>query len=329
MYMPDFSVSYLGIPMKNPLIVASSKLTAALDQVKQCEDAGAGGVVLKSLFEEQIISDAGSMLNELDRSVHAEAYDYANVMSEEYYLDSYLKLVEDAKAQVDIPVIASLNCVSAGKWLDYAKNFQTVGADALELNVFVIPADAKRSGADHEQLYIDIAREITKRVDLPVSMKIGPHFSGLAHIMHILQDEGVKGLVLFNRFYRPDIDVEKMKIIPAKIFSVPQEMSLILQWIALMSGELKCDLSATTGVSDSNAVVKQLLAGAKTVQLCSTLYQNGLDYMKTMLKGLESWMERHGYAHVEEFRGMLCQEKSENPEAYERSQYIKALVGIM
>ncbi len=327
--MPDFSVSYLGIPLQNPLVAASSKLTATLDGVKQCEDAGAGAVVLKSLFEEQIISDAGSMLGNLDSSVHAEAYDYTSVMSEEYVLDSYLKLVEDAKAQLDIPVIASLNCVSAGKWLDYAANFQTVGADALELNVFVIPADAKRTGADHEKIYIDIAREITKRVDLPVSMKIGPHFSGLAHIMHTLQDEGMKGLVLFNRFYRPDIDIEAMKLVPAKIFSVPQEMSLILQWIALMSGELDCDLSATTGVTDSNAVVKQLLAGAKTVQLCSTLFQNGVGYIKTIRKGLGSWMERHGYAHVEEFRGMLCQEKSDNPEAYERSQYIKALVGIM
>jgi dihydroorotate dehydrogenase (fumarate) len=327
--MPDFSVSYLGIPLQNPLVAASSKLTATLDGVKQCEDAGAGAVVLKSLFEEQIVSDAGSMLGNLDSSVHAEAHDYAAVMSEEYALDSYLKLVEDAKAQLDIPVIASLNCVSAGKWLDYAANFQTVGADALELNVFVIPAEAKRTGADHEKIYIDIAREITKRVGLPVSMKIGPHFSGLAHIMHTLQDEGMKGLVLFNRFYRPDIDIEAMKLVPAKIFSVPQEMSLILQWVALMSGELDCDLSATTGVTDSNAVVKQLLAGAKTVQLCSTLFQNGVGYIKTIRKGLGSWMERHGYAHVEEFRGMLCQEKSDNPEAYERSQYIKALVGIM
>jgi dihydroorotate dehydrogenase (fumarate) len=327
--MPDFSVSYLGIPLQNPLVAASSKLTATLDLVKQCEDAGAGAVVLKSLFEEQIISDAGAILNELDSSVHAEAFDYANVMSEEYVLDSYLKLVEDAKGALDIPVIASLNCVSAGKWLDYAKNFQTVGADALELNVFVIPAEAKRTGADHEKIYVDIAREITKRIDLPVSMKIGPHFSGLAHMMHTLQDEGMKGLVLFNRFYRPDIDIESMKLVPAKIFSVPQEMSLILQWVALMSGELDCDLSATTGVTDSNAVIKQLLAGAKTAQLCSTLFQNGIEYIKTIQQGLGSWMDRHGYSHVEEFRGMLCQEKSDNPEAYERSQYIKALVGIM
>ena len=326
--MPDFSVSYLGIPLKNPLIVASSKLTGALDQVKQCEDAGAGAVVLKSLFEEQIISDAGSMLSELDSSIHAEAYDYANVMSEEYYLDSYLKLVEDAKRQLNIPVIASLNCVTAGKWLDYAKNFETVGADALELNVFVIPADAHRSGTDHEKIYLDIAREITKRIDMPVSMKIGPHFSGLSHMMHMLEDEGMKGLVLFNRFYRPDIDIEAMKLVPANILSVPQEMALILQWIALMSGELKCDLSATTGVSDGDSVVKQLLAGAKTVQLCSTLYKNGLEYIEKMLAGLGDWMERHSYEHIEEFRGLLCQEKSENPEAYERSQYIKAIVGI-
>lgn len=327
--MPDLSVRYLGIPLKNPLLVASSKLTATIDSLKQCEDAGAGAVVLKSLFEEQIISDAGSMLSELDSSVHAEAYDYSNVMSEEYYLDSYLKLVEDAKKQLDIPVIASLNCVTAGKWLDYAKNFQTVGADALELNVFLIPADAKKSGPELEKVYLDIADEITKRVNIPVSMKIGPHFSGLSRMMHNLHDAGMRGLVLFNRFYRPDIDIEKMKLIPAKIFSVPQEMSLILQWIALMSGELECDLSATTGIMDSNAVVKQLLAGAKTVQLCTTLFHNGIDYLRTISSGLESWMNRHNFAKLNDFQGMLCQEKSDNPEAYERSQYIKAIVGIM
>lgn len=327
--MPDLSVSYLGIPLNNPVLVASSKLTSTIDSIKQCEDAGAGGVVLKSLFEEQIISDAGSMLDELDNTVHAEAYDYSNVMSEEYYLDEYLKLVEDAKAKVDIPVIASLNCVTAGKWIDYAKNFETVGADALELNVFIIPADAKKDGRDIEQIYVDIARKIRDKVDLPVSMKIGPHFSGLARMMHVLQDEGMKGLVLFNRFYKPDIDVEGIKIIPAKIFSAPQEMALVLQWIALMAGELECDLSATTGISDSNAVVKQLLAGAKTVQLCTTLFQNGIEYIKTIKIGLESWMNRHGYESVKDFHGILCQEKSENPEAYERSQYIKALVGIM
>ncbi len=326
--MPDFSVTYLGIPLENPLLVASSKLTSTLDSIKKCEDAGAGGVVLKSLFEEQIISDAGSMLEELDNTMHAEAYDYAHVMSEEYYLDSYLKLVEDAKKHVDIPVIASLNCVTAGKWIDYAKDFQTVGADALELNVFIIPADARITGPELEQIYVDITKKITKKVDLPVSMKIGPHFSGLANLMHVLQDDGLKGLVLFNRFYKPDIDVEQLRLVPAKIFSAPQEMALVLQWVALMAGELDCDLSATTGVYDSNSVVKQLLAGAKTVQLCTTLMQNGIDYIKTILTGLANWMERHQFTSIEDFHGMLCQEKSEKPEAYERSQYIKALVGI-
>jgi dihydroorotate dehydrogenase (fumarate) len=326
--MADLSTKYMGIRFKNPIVVASSKLTSTIDGIKQCEDAGAGGVVLKSLFEEQIISDAGNMLGALDVNVHAEAYDYTNVMSEEYYLDSYLKLVEDAKKSLSIPVIASLNCITAGKWIDYAKNFETVGADALELNVFVIPADAKKTGQEIEKIYTEIARKITKVVSMPVAMKIGPHFSGMANFMHTLAAEGMKALVLFNRFYRPDIDVEKLKLVPANIFSAPQEMSMVLQWIALMSGELSCDLAATTGIHDSNGVIKQLLAGAKVAQLCSVLFNNGVEYIGTIMKGIESWMERHNYTTIDQFSGILCQEKSGHPEAYERSQYIKALVGI-
>lgn len=326
--MADFSTEYMGIKLKNPIVVASSKLTSAIDGIRRCEDAGAGGVVLKSLFEEQIISDSGNMLNALDVNVHAEAYDYSNVMSEEYYLDSYLKLVEDAKKSLSIPVIASLNCITAGKWIDYAKNFETVGADALELNVFVIPADAKKTGEEIEKVYTEIARKITKVVSIPVAMKIGPHFSGMANFMYTLAAEGMKALVLFNRFYRPDIDVEKLKLVPANVLSAPQEMSLILQWVALMSGELPCDLAATTGIHDSNGVIKQILAGAKIAQLCSVLYNSGVEYIGTILKGIENWMERHDYTSLDQFRGILCQEKSEHPEAYERSQYIKALVGV-
>lgn len=326
--MADLSTKYLGLTLKNPLIVASSKLTSTLDSLKKCEDAGAGAVVLKSLFEEQIVSDSGRMLENLNAQVHAEAYDYTRVMSEEYYLDEYLKLVEEAKKSLQIPVIASLNCISAGKWIDYAGDFDRIGADALELNVFIMPADSTKDGRSIESTYLDIAKKIKRKVTLPIAMKIGPHFSGLSAMMHALCGEGIDGLVLFNRFYRPDIDVENLELISAKVFSSPEEIALPLQWIALMSGELACDLSATTGIHDSNGVVKQLLAGAKTTQLCSTLYGHGIGFMRTVLSGLENWMNRHNFSTIGEFNGMLCQERSEHPEAYERSQYIKAIVGI-
>ena len=326
--MADLSTNYLGLQLKNPLVVGSSKLTSTLDHVKKCEDAGAGAVVLKSLFEEQIVSDSGKMMDALDVSVHAEAYDYSSVMSEEFYLDGYLKLVEDAKKSLDIPVIASLNCVSAGKWLDYASSFESVNADALELNVFIMPADAHKTVNDIESVYIDIAKKITRKIQLPVAMKIGSHFTALSHMMHQLENEGIRGLVLFNRFYRPDIDIEKLELKPSMIFSTPEEFALSLQWVALMSGELECDLAASTGIHDGSTVIKQLLAGAKCTQLCSSLYKNGLEHMQTLLKELEEWMDGKNYKSIKDFNGILCQEKSENPESYERSQFIRAVVGI-
>lgn len=326
--MNNLETTYLGLKLKNPVLVASSKLTSNPEKLKRCEQAGAGAVVLKSLFEEQIVTDAGSLTDNLDPTVHAEAWDYSRIMSEEYVLDNYLALVEEAKQALSIPVIASLNCVTAGKWIDYARRFEQAGADALELNVFIMPADAARTSTDIESIYFDILRKIKKKVSLPIALKIGPHFSGLAHFLAELAEEGTDGLVLFNRFYKPDIDIESEKLVHANALSMPQEMTLPLQWIALMSGELDCDISATTGIHDAEGVVKQLLAGAKTVQLCSVLLKNGVDHLSVVLSGLEKWMKRHNYSTVDDFRGTLCQESSDNPLAYERSQYIKAIVGI-
>ena len=326
--MNNLETTYLGLELKNPVLVASSKLTSNLEKLKECEQAGAGAVVLKSLFEEQIVTEAGSETENLDPTIHAEAWDYSRIMSEEYVLDNYLKLVEEAKQALSIPVIASLNCVTAGKWIDYAQRFEQVGADALELNVFIMPADAAQTSENIESIYFDIVRKIKKKLSIPVALKIGPHFSGLARVLTDLVEEGADGLVLFNRFYKPDIDIESEKLIPANALSVPQEMTLPLQWIALMSGELDCDLSATTGIHDAEGVVKQLLAGAKTVQLCSVLLKNGVDHLNVILSGLQNWMKRHNYTAIDEFRGALCQESSDNPLAYERSQYIKAIVGI-
>jgi dihydroorotate dehydrogenase (fumarate) len=326
--MADLSTTYMGIPMKNPIIVSSSPLTANFKGVKRCEDAGAGGVILKSLFEEQISHDASRMIGGLDFDAHADAYDFLQSTSADYYLNEYLGLVEEAKKSLSIPVIASVNCVSDGSWTEYAQRFEAVGADGLELNIFIIPANAKVKGEEIEKQYLSIIKKIQKKTSLPISVKLGPHFSGLANIISLLSDSGVKGITLFNRFYRPDIDIEQLSLSAGPVRSVPEEMGQVLQWVALMSGEITSDISASTGVHDGAAVVKQLLAGAKSVQVCSTLLEHGMDKVDKMLQFLSSWMDSKGYKNIADFNGMLCQENSSHPEAYERSQYVKALVGI-
>ncbi|MBN1646623.1 MAG: dihydroorotate dehydrogenase-like protein [Spirochaetales bacterium] len=326
--MADCGVSYLGLKLKNPLIVASSRLTSDIEKVVACQKAGAGALVLKSLFEEQIMHDSGAMTKGMDFDAHSDAADFFRATSHNYYMDQYLKFIEDCKKEIDIPVIASLNCISDGKWMSYAGDLQKSGADALELNVFILPSDVKQTSEHLEKVYVNIAEKIKKKVSIPVSMKIGCHFTGMANVMARLAAVKMDGLVLFNRFYKPDIDIEKLKLIPAMIFSAEEEMALSLQWIALMSGELDCDLAATTGVHSSNGVIKQLLAGAKAVQLCSVLYKNGLEYMGKIITELQTWMEKHNFSDIPSFCGKLAQEASDNPAAYERAQYIKALVGI-
>lgn len=327
--MINIETDYMGLKLKNPLIVSSSKLTSTVDNIKECEAAGAAAVVMKSLFEEQIISDKRSMIGGLDASVHADAYDFFQQSSENFFLDQYLSQVEEAKNSVSIPVIPSLNCVHDGNWIEYASRFQEIGCKALELNLFIMPADARKSGAEIEKMYLEIARHIRSEISIPVALKLGPHFSGLANMIRTLSDEvGINAMVLFNRFYRPDVNIEKMKLMSGRIFSDPVEMALSLQWIALMSGEIKADLCAATGVHTGTDLIKQLLVGAASVQLCSTLYNNGFDQISTILEELRSWMERHEFGSIPEFQGKLCQERSDQPDEYERVQYVKVLTGL-
>jgi dihydroorotate dehydrogenase (fumarate) len=296
--MADLSSSYLGLTLRNPVVVSSSNLTSSVDKVVACEQAGAGAVVLKSLFEEQIVADTQQMMEQTEYLAHSEARDFFSGMGKNYYMDEYLKLVRHAKEQVSIPVIASLNCVSDGTWLDYAKSLQEAGADALELNVFIIPANIMQSGREIEEIYLRIGRKIKKRIGLPVAMKIGSQ------------------------------DIEKLAIVPAEIFSSRTEISLSLQWIALLSGEIGCDFAATTGVHEAADVIKQLLVGAAVAQTCTALYKQGVEHIGAILEGMREWMKRNGFEGIGEFQGRLSQERSEHPEAYERSQYVKALVGI-
>ncbi len=327
--MPDLSTTYMGLRLRNPIIVGSSGLTRSAAEARRADAAGAGAIVLKSIFEEQIEHQVAGLLADSEPALgHPEAAEYINRYGRENAVSEYLELIRQAKDSVSVPVIGSIHCVSAGAWTDFARRVEEVGADALELNVFVLPSDPQRSGVEYEKIYFDIASAVTGKISIPVALKIGPYFSGLTHMLKKLGQSRISALVLFNRFYRLDFDIEHFKVVPANHLSVPEETELPLRWISILSSELECDLAASTGVHDGGAVVKHLLAGAKAVQVCSTLYKNGLDHIGTMLGQLGDWMTRHRYESIEAFRGRMSQAQSGNPAAYERVQFMRASVGI-
>jgi dihydroorotate dehydrogenase (fumarate) len=285
-------------------------------------------VVLKSLFEEQIEADTKEIERHVWLAGHAEAYHYVRRIGIETGQQDYLNLVKRAKEVVSIPVIASLNCITPRWWTDYARKLEDAGADAIELNIAVLPSDPSRSGGDIEKLYYKILEGVEKSVKVPIAVKIGPYFTSMASVAGELCDRGAAALVLFNRFYQVDINIDKLSVVPGYRFSTPEEMSLSLRWISLLAGRIKCDLAATTGVHDANGVIKQLLAGASAVQVCSTLYMHGIGHIANILSNMEQWMKQHHFEAIADFGGKLSQKDSDRPELYERLQYIKALVGI-
>ncbi len=322
--MADLSTTYLGLSLRNPLIVGSSGLTATVEGVRRCAEAGAGAVVLKSIFEEQIEHDAAEHTREVTTTGwHAEAEDYVARYGREGAVDRYLELIRSVRAAVDLPVIASVHCVTAGAWTDFAARAEQAGADALELNVFVLPADPGRDAEEIESLYFDVARAVTRKVSIPVALKVGPYFSSLSRTLIDLSRTGIRGLVLFNRFFPIDFDLETMQIVPGVIHSTPAEMHLPLRWISILSGRVACDLAASTGVHDAAGAIKQLLAGAAAVQLCSALYQNGVPHLATVLRELDEWLSRKDVRAVEQIRGALAQRGIGNPAAFERVQFMR------
>lgn len=326
--MADLRTTYMGLELRNPLVVASCGLTKSADGVRRCADAGAGAVVLKSLFEEQVI---GEMRNEKQYGSvawHPEALDYIERMGISLGPREYLAVIREAKKAVSIPVIASLNCVSREVWIDYAKRLAAEGTDGIELNLAVMPSDPKRTVEEIEKRYFDALSDATSKVDVPISVKIGPYFTSTARMALELSRRGVSAIVLFNRFYQIDIDVEKIELSSGITLSSPQEINLPLRWVSLLSGRIECDLAASTGIHDAHGVIKMLLAGATATQLCSTLYLNGLESIGGILDGLEGWMKAHRFESVDAFRGRLSSMNSEKPELYERIQYIKAFVGV-
>lgn len=319
--MEKLKTTYLGLPVSSPLIVSSSSLTSTPDRLKEAEDSGAGAVVLKSLFEEQINFYAGTLSVS---SAYPEADDYIANYTRSKSVEEYLSLIKTAKESLDIPVIPSINCISAGGWIDFAKHIASAGADALEVNVFFLPVDSKTTSADAEKLYFNLIEKLIKTINIPVVIKMGPRFSNILYMIDQFYKRGVKGVVLFNRFYEPDIDIDNMSIVPASVFSTESEKRYVLRWVAMASAlDIKMDISASTGVHSGNDAVKYLLAGADSVQVCSVLYNNGLGYLKKMNKQIEEWMGKKGFMHIEDFRGKLNYLNFEKPSVFERTQFMK------
>lgn len=321
--MIDLSTRYLGLELENPVIVSSSGLTNSVQKIQKLEEYGAGAVVLKSLFEEQIRYEAGTMA---DSSDYPEAVDYVNYYTKNNSVDEYLQLIYDAKSKVKIPVIASINCISGKDWTGFAAKIQEAKADALELNIFVLPTDKSKKPGFYEEQYLEIAAKVKEHVEIPVSVKIGPYFTNLHYMVEQLFFRKIAGVVLFNRFYAPDIDTDQLKITAAEVFSNPSDIRQSLRWIGMISSGYKFqdfNIAASTGVHDGNAAVKLLLAGADAVQVCSVLYKKGPEYVKDIVNDIKLWMDRRRYTKPADFRGQLNYRNIDDPAIYERAQFMK------
>lgn len=319
----DLSTKYAGLQLRNPLIVSSSKITGNVDKIKKCAAMGAGAIVLKSVFEEQIMDSIQEKVNKDDMYFwYPEAEEHVKSLSVGQGVQQYLNLIKEAKSAVDIPVIASVNCAGGDRWIDFAGRIEEAGADAVELNIAVVPYDENMDCNAVEDSYREIVKNVAGTVNIPVIVKLGFYFSNIVKISKTLQDAGAKGLVVFNRFYRPDIDTDSFEIVNHRYLSTPAELTLSLRWVGLLSGRLDIDISASTGIHSPDDVVKQLLAGAATVQFCSTIYKNGIEQILKMKEGLENWMDGKGFDRIEDFRGKVGGNTLQKA-AFERIQYIE------
>lgn len=324
----DLSTNYMGMKLRTPLVPSASPLSEDIDNIRRMEDAGAAAVVLYSLFEEQITHE----ILELDHYMEFGTESFAEALSffpePEQFLhkaDEYVEHLRQAKAAVDIPVIASLNANSPGGWIEYAKHLEEAGADALELNIYHIPTDVELPGSEVEKSYLEIVKAVKKEVKIPVAVKLSPFFSNFAHMANQFDEAGANALVLFNRFYQPDIDLETLEVVPRVLLSTPMALRLPMRWIAILYGHLIADLAATSGIHKSTDVVKMIMAGASVTMLCSVLLKNGIDQIQLIEQGLIDWMEEHEYESVLQMQGSMSQKNSSNPSAFERAQYMKAL----
>jgi dihydroorotate dehydrogenase (fumarate) len=329
--MADLGVKYGRLSLKNPVLAGSSGLTDNIESLTELEQHGAAAVVLKSLFEEEIIREMKAQLG----SMHSPGFLYPETLEFYDYFDgpkesttSYLELISGAKSKLSIPVIASINCVDAQNWTYFPKQVENAGADALELNIFNLPTDLNKTAAENEKVYFDIISEVQKQVSIPLFIKLSYYSSDLAAFLLRLSKTKIDGLVLFNKFYNPDIDIEKMELTSGAVLSSPSDIYQTLRWIAIMSERVGCPLIASTGAHDAEGIIKLLLAGASAVQVTSSLYKNGTAYIGTMIQGLEEWMNRKGYSSISDFRGILGESKSTNPAVYSRVQFMKYFRGF-
>ncbi len=329
--MTDLKTTYLGIPLKNPLLAASSPLSKKLADIQRLEDAGLAGIVMYSLFEEQIEHESLALNYYLERGTEsfAEAITYFPEM-ESYNIgpDSYVELIRKAKETVDIPIIGSLNGYTPGGWVKYAKQIEQAGADALELNIYFIPSNLEQTSTELEKAFIDLVYDVSNSIHIPLSVKMGPYFTALPNLCKQLITAGAKGLVFFNRFYQPDLDIENLEVKPNLEWSKSTDLRLPLRWIALLHGRIKADFALTSGIHSGLDIAKALMAGAQTAMTASHLLESGIQRAALMLNELENWMSSHQYESVQKMIGSMSQRSVAEPAAFERANYMKVLTSI-
>ena len=326
----DLSTRYLGFDLPHPFMPGASPFADDMDAIRVLEDSGAAAIVLNSLFEEQIEHDTYQVHEALEFG--AESYaEHAGGFLPEYEAyntgpESYIDLVARAREELSVPVIASLNGITTGGWVEYARRLEVAGAHALELNVYFIAADIDDTSQDVEQRYLDLVSAVRETIDIPLAVKIGPYFSAMANMARRVTEAGANGLVLFNRFYQPDIHLEDLEVVPNVVLSTSNELRLPLRWIAILKGRVEASLAATTGVHTGEDVLKLLLAGADVTMMASALLRHGPEWIRTVEEGVREWLETHDYVSVEQMKGSMSQASAPDPAAFERSNYMESLI---
>ena len=326
--MIDLTTTYLGRTLKNPIVASASPLSDSLDKIRHLEDHGIAAVVLPSLFEEQLMLESETLDADLFRGAEsfAESLNYfPNLATYNLGPDGYLELIHKAKTSVSIPVIGSLNGISTGGWIRYAREMEQAGADAIELNLYSIVTDPELTAGDVEREYLELVREVKRSVRVPVAVKLSPFFSALANMAKGLDGAGANALVLFNRFYQPDLDIELLEVTPSLSLSRPEELLLRLHWVAILFGRVDADLAITGGVHSAQDVLKALMAGARVTMMTSALLRNGIEHLDAVLRDLLRWMEEHEYESIAQMCGSMSQRNVPDPAAFQRSNYVRVL----
>ncbi len=320
----DISTKFAGLSLKSPIIVSSSGLTGSAAKLKEFEENGAGAIVLKSIFEEEIHFEYEKLVKEAEKTGYSqEDMDYFDFKIRQDNISKYTKLIQEAKQQVSIPVIASINCTALHEWTHFTQKIEQAGADALELNIFVLPSDDSKSAQDIEKTYFDVIEDVRKKISIPLIVKMSSFFTNLGTMIQKISHTGIEGLVLFNKFFTPDIDIRTKSLTSAGVFSNSSDITLPLRWIAISSGKVGCSLAASTGVHDGEGLVKMILAGADAVEIASTLYQNGAGQIREMNDFLVSYMKNENAASLSDIKGAVSQAKVKNPAVFERVQFMK------